>query len=83
MNVIMKCVNIKLWGILGCFHYILNAPRTLLEIDAPAQLCKHIKLVGLVQSCACTKFKNCAQTVLSTCSSHFLKCHYLKYLVDV
>ena len=24
----MKCVNIKLWDILGCFHYILNAPRT-------------------------------------------------------
>ena len=29
MKVIMKCVNIKLWDILGCFHYILNAPRTL------------------------------------------------------
>ena len=29
MKVIMKCVNIKLWDIhvLGCFHYILNAPR--------------------------------------------------------
>ena len=25
----MKCVNIKFWDILGCFHYILNAPRTL------------------------------------------------------
>ena len=24
----MKCVNIKLWDILGCFHYILNAPCT-------------------------------------------------------
>ena len=23
----MKCVNIKLWDIQGCFHYILNAPR--------------------------------------------------------
>ena len=23
----MKCVNIKLWDFLGCFHYILNAPR--------------------------------------------------------
>ena len=23
----MKCVNIKLWDILGCFHNILNAPR--------------------------------------------------------
>ena len=23
----MKCVNIKLWDILGCFHYILNPPR--------------------------------------------------------
>ena len=29
MKVIMMCVNIKLWDILGCFHYILNAPRTL------------------------------------------------------
>ena len=27
MKVIMKCVNIKLWYILGCFHYILKAPR--------------------------------------------------------
>ena len=27
MKVFMKCVNIKLWDILGCFHYILNAPR--------------------------------------------------------
>ena len=24
----MKCVNIKLWDIVGCFHNILNAPRT-------------------------------------------------------
>ena len=29
MKVIMKCVNIKLWDILSCFHYILNTPRTL------------------------------------------------------
>ena len=28
MKVIMMCVNIKLWDKLGCFHYILNAPRT-------------------------------------------------------
>ena len=27
IKVIMKCVNIKHWVILGCFHYILNAPR--------------------------------------------------------
>ena len=27
MKVIVKCVNIKLWDILGCLHYILNAPR--------------------------------------------------------
>ena len=27
MKIIMKCVNRKLWDILGCFHYILNAPR--------------------------------------------------------
>ena len=29
MKVIMKYVNIKPWDILGCFHYILNAPRTI------------------------------------------------------
>ena len=29
MKVIMKSVNIKLWDILGCFHYILNAPHKL------------------------------------------------------
>ena len=23
----MNCVNKKLWDILSCFHYILNAPR--------------------------------------------------------
>ena len=28
IKVIMKFVNIKLWDILGCFHYILNPPRT-------------------------------------------------------
>ena len=27
MKVIIMRVNIKLWDILGCFHYILNAPR--------------------------------------------------------
>ena len=27
IKVIMKCVNIKLWDILGWFHYILNPPR--------------------------------------------------------
>ena len=27
MKVIMKCVNVNLWDRLGCFHYILNAPR--------------------------------------------------------
>ena len=26
----MKCVNIKLLDILGCFHYILNAPRNVM-----------------------------------------------------
>ena len=26
IKVIMNCVNIKLWDILGCFHYILNPP---------------------------------------------------------
>ena len=27
MKVYMKRVSIKLWDILGCFHYILNAPH--------------------------------------------------------
>ena len=31
IKVIMKCVNIKPRDILGCFHYILIAPRTLLH----------------------------------------------------
>ena len=30
IKVTLKCVNIKLLDILGCFHYILNAPRTLM-----------------------------------------------------
>ena len=30
IKVIIKCVNIKLWDILSCFHYILNAPCTLI-----------------------------------------------------
>ena len=35
IKVIMKCVNIKLWNILGCFHYILNPPRnTNMNIDS-------------------------------------------------
>ena len=29
MKLIMKHVNIKLWGLLGRFHLILNAPRIL------------------------------------------------------
>ena len=32
MKVIIKCVNIKLWDILGSFHYILNAPRKTLKL---------------------------------------------------
>ena len=31
MKVIMQRVNIKLWDILGCFHYILKAPRMFLK----------------------------------------------------
>ena len=29
IKVIMKCVNVKLWDLLGCFHNILNAPRNI------------------------------------------------------
>ena len=36
MKVIMESVNIKLWGILGCFHYILNAPRINVATHIPA-----------------------------------------------
>ena len=32
-KVILKCVNIKLWDILGCFHYILNAPRNVKKLE--------------------------------------------------
>ena len=38
MKVIMKCVNIELWDILGCFHYILNAPRNTVAAEYCAQL---------------------------------------------
>ena len=48
----MKCVYIKLWDILGCFHYILNAPRILavpsctdmrfLRTRRPARYCLEI-----------------------------------------
>ena len=27
-KVIMRRVSLKLWDLLGCFHYILNAPRS-------------------------------------------------------
>ena len=33
IKVIMRCVNIKLWDTLGCFHYILNAPRICLHAN--------------------------------------------------
>ena len=32
IKVIMKCVNIKLWDILDCFHYKLNAPRKVVKV---------------------------------------------------
>ena len=34
IKVNIKCVNIKLWDILGCFHYILNPPRINLTMEA-------------------------------------------------
>ena len=36
----MKCVNIKLWDILDCFHYILNAPRIVRSVTKIGQLTK-------------------------------------------
>ena len=39
MKVIVKCVNIKLWDIRGCFHYILNAPRIIQIITNACQVC--------------------------------------------
>ena len=32
IKVTIKCVNIKLWYILGCFHYILNPPRMCIKL---------------------------------------------------
>ena len=32
MKVIMKCVNIKLWDILGCFHNILFGLNSFLNV---------------------------------------------------
>ena len=34
----MKCLNIKLWIILGCFHYILNVPRMSTLIQNPTYM---------------------------------------------
>ena len=37
----MKCVNIKLWDILGCFHYILNTPR-ISQLIRFARVCSNV-----------------------------------------
>ena len=47
MKVILKCVNIKLWDILGCFHYILNAPRISAMSEIRADLFLAISKTGM------------------------------------
>ena len=42
IKVTIKCVNIKLWDILGCFHYILNPPRILIEVGISNLVCECI-----------------------------------------
>ena len=37
----MMCVNIKLLDILGCFHYILNAPRMSNKQSLSFEKCIH------------------------------------------
>ena len=53
----MKFVNIKLWDILGCFHYILNAPRTL-------EFRKCLKRSTLVLNMNLDSFKNYETSVV-------------------
>ena len=49
MKVIMKCANIKLWDLLGFFHYILNAPRMYIRCGTKNRLC-HIDISKVGQS---------------------------------
>ena len=46
MKVIMNCVNIKFWDILGCFHYILNAPRILTH-TSNAKCFRNVTLINI------------------------------------
>ena len=46
IKVIMKYVNLKLWDILDCFHYILNAPRISDSISQDILL----QIFGVIQS---------------------------------
>ena len=45
MKVIMKCVNINLCYILGCFHYILNAPRIIHVIKMVNNIKRNILII--------------------------------------
>ena len=42
MKVIMKCVNIKLWEDVSCFHYILNAPRSNIPMKCQTIIVMHV-----------------------------------------
>ena len=44
LKVIIKCVNIKLRDILGCFHYILNAPRIMSRLNCNVLCAQNIRL---------------------------------------
>ena len=51
-KVIMKCVNIKLWDLLYCFHYILNAPRTVyVQNNLPTEFSKGTIFIILRKLC--------------------------------
>ena len=74
MNVIMKCVNIKL----GCFHDILNAPRKDSTVHTSTEdNTKHKKYPteGVKNYPACKEiklsrdlFQMCSETILESCN---------------
>ena len=47
----MKCVNITLWDLLGCFHYILNAPR----MSSSSQDIERKRNFGVIKGLNCYK----------------------------
>ena len=80
----MKYVNIKLWDILGCFHYILNAPRNdalicrsfFFQISCVA-LCCYMPMISLFLKQMKRVFK-----IMCICSSNTQKVWHLTINFD-